>query len=121
MALCYELAGHNPPTLLRGERAIALEGTGPVLGLLPGAQYDDHVLTLEQGDRLLLTTDGVTEAFSPEGEEFGEERLTLAARHGGMSAHAIRTAVMKAVSAFAQDNFHDDASIMVVHVRSNDR
>jgi sigma-B regulation protein RsbU (phosphoserine phosphatase) len=116
MKLTYELAGHNPPLLLRGSEAIPLTGTGPVLGLLPGAVFSDQTLQLQPGDRLLLSTDGVTEAFNPADEEFGEERMIDAARRSGTSAHAMRVGIMREVTVFAQDHFHDDASVMVVAV-----
>lgn len=105
MSLTYELAGHNPPLLLRGEDAILMPGTGPVLGLLPDASYGDNVLQLRPGDCLLLSTDGVTEAFNATEEEFGEQRMIDAARHGGSSAHAIRSQIMREVRAFAEDHF----------------
>jgi sigma-B regulation protein RsbU (phosphoserine phosphatase) len=114
MSLTYELAGHNPPLLLRGQDAIPMPGTGPVLGLLPGARFEDHTLQLQPGDCLLLSTDGVTEAFNAAEEEFGEDRMIEAARHAGTSAHAIRSQIMREVREFAEDHFHDDASVMVI-------
>jgi sigma-B regulation protein RsbU (phosphoserine phosphatase) len=118
MTFTYELAGHNPPFLLRGDQVIPLAGgEGIVLGLFPEAVFADHTVPLHPGDRLVLTTDGVTEAFSPEGEEFGEERLVEVARRAGHSAHAIRVNVMDAVTRFAEGNFHDDASLVIVRVQ----
>ncbi|ADW69861.1 PP2C family protein-serine/threonine phosphatase [Granulicella tundricola] len=122
MTLTYELAGHNSPILLRGKEVITLEGTGPVLGILPNATFEDHTIHLQPGDRLLLTTDGITEAFNPtndEGgeEEFGESRVIAAAQSGQQTAHAIRTNIMTAVTTFAAGNFHDDASLLIVHLQ----
>jgi phosphoserine phosphatase RsbU/P len=116
MTLTYELAGHNPPLLLRGSDVIELTGSGPVLGMLPGATFSDQTIALRVGDLFLLSTDGVTEAFNPAGEEFGEARLIAAARSSAMSAHSIRTAVMHSVTDFAENNFHDDASLLIVQV-----
>ena len=111
----YELAGHNPPVLLRGTHVQHLEGTGPVLGLLPAATFAEQTVLLELGDYLLLTTDGVTEAFSAAEEEFGEDRLIAAARSAmGKSAQAMRSAVMSAVTLYAEGKFHDDASVMAI-------
>ena len=59
---------------------------------------------------------GVTEAFNPEMEEFGEERLIATALRAGGSAHNIRQAAMQDVTEFAQGQFHDDASLMVVRI-----
>ncbi len=116
MTLTYELAGHNPPFLLRGSEIIALPGTGPVLGLIPGAAFADQTIALHPGDRILLSTDGVTEAFNPAGEEFGEDRMIAAANAAPASAHTMRSEIMRTVTAFAEDRFHDDASVMVVRL-----
>ena len=119
MTLTYELAGHNAPILLRGDEVILLEGSGPVLGILPGAEFADQTIALRVGDRVVISTDGVTEAFDASGEEFGEERLIAAARKAGNTAHGIRAEVMREVGKFAQGNFHDDASLMVVCVQGS--
>ena len=70
-------AGHCPPILRHGDGSIeSLAPTRPVLGLA----LDEHVslgaAAVGSGDRLLLYTDGVTEAANDAGEEFGEERLS---------------------------------------------
>lgn len=118
MTLTYELAGHNPPLLLRGPEIVELSGSGPVLGIFAGAVFTDHTISLLAGDQLLLSTDGVTEAFNPAGEEFGEARLVAAARSAASDAHSIRTAIMSSVTEFAQNSFHDDASLLIVQVRA---
>jgi serine phosphatase RsbU (regulator of sigma subunit) len=74
----YVNGGHNPPYLLRATGKIEMLATGgPLLGVLPEAGYEAAALTLGAGDVLLLYSDGVTEARSPEPaeEEFGDERL----------------------------------------------
>jgi stage II sporulation SpoE-like protein len=69
-------AGHNPPFLLRASGKVdRLQGSGPVLGVVPGYLYPVHETRLVEGDTLLLYTDGATESRSPSQEEFGEERL----------------------------------------------
>lgn len=74
--MTYCNAGHNPPLLARSDGKVErLEGGGPVLGILPGLSYQERSCVMEAGDMLLLYSDGVTEAQSPSGEEFGEERL----------------------------------------------
>ena len=76
--LRYANGGHNPPYILRANGSIeALEGAGGlVLGVMPGMRYPDHTVQLQRGDRLVLYTDGVTEAFNPADEAYGVERLT---------------------------------------------
>jgi sigma-B regulation protein RsbU (phosphoserine phosphatase) len=75
-SLEYTNAGHNPPLLIRdGLSPIALDKGGPVLGLLPGADYETGRVDLHIGDVLVLYTDGVVEAENPEGEEYSAQRL----------------------------------------------
>jgi phosphoserine phosphatase RsbU/P len=75
--LRYANGGHNPPYLRRGDgRVEALDGRGGlVLGVMPEAEYPDHTLQLRPGDRLVLYTDGLTEAFNSVNEPYGSERL----------------------------------------------
>jgi sigma-B regulation protein RsbU (phosphoserine phosphatase) len=78
--LRYASAGHNPPRVRRGNStrpAIeSLEGGRDVpLGVVDGTRYTEDTATLRPGDGLLLYTDGITEARSPAGEEFGTSRL----------------------------------------------
>jgi sigma-B regulation protein RsbU (phosphoserine phosphatase) len=73
----YANAGHNPPIWLCGEKRTmtSLRRTGAALGIIEDLLMEDRTIILEHDDFLLLYTDGVTEAFSPEDEAFGEERL----------------------------------------------
>jgi serine phosphatase RsbU (regulator of sigma subunit) len=70
-------AGHNLPVVLRGRtcRLELLRGGGMALGVEEGNRIQRWKTRLEPGDHLVLYTDGVTEAFSPLGEPFGEARL----------------------------------------------
>jgi phosphoserine phosphatase RsbU/P len=68
-------AGHCNPLLIRQHEVIRLEGGGLPLGLFCDGQYAAETVKLNRGDSLLLYTDGLTEARSPEGEEFGEPRV----------------------------------------------
>ena len=75
-SLEYTNAGHNPPLLIRdGLSPMALDKGGPLLGLLPGADYETGRVDLHIGDVLVLYTDGVVEAENPEGEEYSAQRL----------------------------------------------
>ena len=69
-------SGHNPPLMLhRPCRFERIGRGGMALGVEAGARTQSHSYTLEPGELLVMYTDGVTEAFSPDGEMFGEERL----------------------------------------------
>jgi sigma-B regulation protein RsbU (phosphoserine phosphatase) len=73
--LTYSNAGHNPPILVGRGGIRRLETGGLILGLFPHATYEEETLQLEDGDTLVVFSDGVTEALNVAGEEFGEDRL----------------------------------------------
>ena len=74
--LQYTNAGHNYPLLVRADRSVEqLTGSGIVMGLFPTVQYSLQETTLLPGDTLCLFSDGVTEAVTAGGEEFGESGL----------------------------------------------
>ncbi len=77
--LTYCNCGHNPPLVIRGDGAREkLMLTGLPLGVMPDAEYATRAIVLAAGDRLFLYTDGVTEASTEDGAEFGEGRLEAA-------------------------------------------
>ncbi len=81
--LAYSNAGHNPPFLLDAEGKAHFEKRGGVpLGMFRDTRYYEYYATIESGQMLVLYTDGVTEAMSPSGEEYGLDRLVDAARRG---------------------------------------
>jgi phosphoserine phosphatase RsbU/P len=115
--LIYENAGHCPGLLIRGNGAAeSLRGVGAVLGVLPDWIYKDSTVQLERGDKLLLSTDGITEAENSRLEEFGEQRLLEAARACKGSALDTQRAVMQQVTAYCGGNFRDDATLLVLRV-----
>jgi len=115
--LTYENAGHSPGLLLRSDGTTeSLQGGGAVLGALPDWTYQDYVAKLQAGDKLLLSTDGITEAENAKLEEFGEQRLVEAARARDGSALDIQRAIMQQVTTFCGGNFRDDATLLVVRM-----
>jgi sigma-B regulation protein RsbU (phosphoserine phosphatase) len=69
-------AGHNPPLLLKTDGTTEqLPTAGLMLGVFPTVQYKAGVTHFDPGDQLFLYTDGITEAESPEHEEFDVENL----------------------------------------------
>lgn len=115
--IAYSNAGHNPPYLVRAEGSVEeLTGGGPVLGILPGINYDEQVTRLEPGDTIVLFSDGVSEAVNPAEEEFGEERLVALLRENrGLSASALINEVRTKVEEFtAGAPTTDDITLVVI-------
>ncbi|MXQ08266.1 SpoIIE family protein phosphatase [Alphaproteobacteria bacterium GH1-50] len=110
-------AGHPSPLLIRADgRAEYLATYGLPVGLIPGAEYDETVVQLSKGDRLILYSDGLTECPGPDGELLEEEGLrdmVLANRH--LHGEAFVAALTDALGAFAgRTDFPDDLSAMVI-------
>jgi anti-sigma regulatory factor (Ser/Thr protein kinase) len=68
-------AGHNLPYVRTGQGVVELRATGMPLGLMPGMPYDERIYRMERGDVMVLTSDGITEAHSVDGEMYGFGRL----------------------------------------------
>ena len=102
-ALCYCNAGHNPPYLLRiGGAGEMLKPTGIAFGLDADMPYRIEETVLRPGDAMFLFTDGITECFDLEGEEFGNARLDEALEAGrGRAAAELVAGVLAATAAFA--------------------
>ena len=116
-SLVYENAGHCPGLLMRETGEVeSLRGGGAVLGALPDWVYQDYTAQLQPGDKLLLWTDGITEAENAQLEEFGEERLVEAARIEVATALDTQRAIMQRVTVFCGANFRDDATLLVLRV-----
>ena len=115
--LTYSNAGHNPPILLRVDDTLRLEEGGALLGVFPDWKYEQCSIALEAGDRLLLFTDGLSEAENLSGEEFGEGRLIDALRRfRSLPAGEIQSRILNEVREFCHGNFRDDATLLVIAV-----
>jgi phosphoserine phosphatase RsbU/P len=95
-------AGHNPPLIIRAQGGCEqLKGGGPVLGIAPSFEYQEHRTVLGAGDVLVIYSDGVTEAVNPAGAEFEIEGLAAVVRTcGSESAGTIIGEINKALAAF---------------------
>ncbi|MEU8962810.1 MULTISPECIES: PP2C family protein-serine/threonine phosphatase [unclassified Streptomyces] len=115
--------GHPPPVLIRGGRVVdgALERTPqPPMGLparFSKGPRDLHETTLEPGDRVLLYTDGVTEARTPGGGEYGMDRFTdsiiLATASGEPPAESLRR-LIHAILDSEDSDLRDDATMLLI-------
>jgi sigma-B regulation protein RsbU (phosphoserine phosphatase) len=117
----YVSAGHNPPMLFRpdGSRELLDKG-GLILGIMKTmTPYEEGITTFAPGDLLVLYTDGVSEAMSSTGEEWGEDRLEALVRaHQHDTPEDLIDGVVAAVKVHARDTIQSDDITMVV-VRMN--
>ncbi|HKN76469.1 MAG TPA: SpoIIE family protein phosphatase [Candidatus Acidoferrum sp.] len=116
--LQYANAGHNAPILLHSDGSHErLQAGGGVLGVFPKQKFATGATRLVSGDRLILFTDGVTEACDTAEEEFGEVRLLrLLQEHRAAPASALQEKILAAAGEFSQGHWHDDATLLVLAV-----
>ena len=116
--ITYANAGHYLPIVVRHDGSIArLTEGGPVLGVFSDATYEQGHFQISSGDRIVLFTDGVTEARNGDDEEFGEARLIDAAlMNRCCSAPALEARLSECVASFTSDTLQDDATLIVVAV-----
>lgn len=116
--ITYCNAGHNPPLLVKKDGSVErLADGGPVLGVLRSFPFTQHTSRMEDGDLLVLFTDGVTEAEKPgSNEEFGEEGLmNVVQKHLTASVHEILPSLTSEVTAFAGSvTASDDFTAVVI-------
>lgn len=117
-------AGHPEPLLMRDGQLIKSLHIDPGLpfgmDLMPDVGYRVETEQLQPGDRVLLFTDGVTEAPSPTGDRFGEEHLVdLLSRNfaGGLPAPETMRRVVRALLDHQQGRLADDATLMMLEWR----
>ena len=113
----YVNAGHNPPLMRHdGDWGWLKERSGAALGVFEGLPYRTRTLKCRPGDKLLLYTDGVTEAMSMDNEVFGEERLAGVARgRGDRPARDLASSVHAAVQSHERGaEQSDDITILVL-------
>ena len=118
-------AGHNHPLLLRFDQTMEyLAKGGLVLGFLPDQKYAQQTTTLQPGDVLVLYTDGITEARTPDEKAvqeklFGEDRLIQVVKESAsLSAREIQSAILQAVSNHTKNTPQgDDITLVVIKRR----
>jgi len=116
--LRYVSAGHNPPFVLHrdGSHERLREG-GLVLGVFANQSFKSGTVELQSGDRMVLYTDGVTEASNSEDEEFGEDRvLQVLQQDPTRTAVEIQKNILQAAAQFSRGPWQDDATLLVIAV-----
>ncbi|MFZ6027872.1 MAG: SpoIIE family protein phosphatase [Chloroflexota bacterium] len=121
--LLYANAGHNPPLLLQrasGEVQRLITG-GMALGIVENVRIPEEKTVLNRGDFLVFYTDGITEAFSPRDEMYGEERLHLVLRtsreSGVQHTQDILDTIDQSVDRFIEDEVPSDDVTMIALMR----
>ena len=123
----YVNAGHAPP-LIFGTRhhrreVIRLGASGPVIGLMPEGCYVQQRVTLEEGDVLVLFTDGISEAMNANGEEWGDERLMrVIEANRALGARELIDTIMRTTDEFvAGAAQYDDMTLITARVLERGR
>lgn len=117
----YANAGHNPPLWVCAASVKRLTRTGMALGVIEELDIQQQSITLAPGDALVIYTDGITEAFSPDGELFGEARLAETARQSAPNpATDMVERIESAVNAF-MDGIPPADDLTMVALKRNPR
>ncbi len=113
--LSYINAGHLLPILAGSCRGQQLDKGGMPLGMFPEAQFETGTVEMLPGDIVVLYSDGITEATSAIGDEFGEQRLAaLIEAHAKKPLAAIQRLVLDAVSSWSGKELEDDMTLLIV-------
>jgi sigma-B regulation protein RsbU (phosphoserine phosphatase) len=118
--LTYCNAGHNPPLVIAnsgGHLSMRrLECGGPIVGLFEAATFDEETVTLAQGDWLIVFSDGISEAMSASGDEYGESRIVdVVGKNSALEPKQLLEALFADVREFARGAPQsDDITAMVL-------
>ncbi|MFH1943445.1 MAG: SpoIIE family protein phosphatase [bacterium] len=112
----YCNAGHNPPyRVSRDGKATELMAGGIVLGMMADMVFETAAIPIAGGDRIVMFTDGITEAFNQKDEEFGEERVkSLVQECPDLSAQELMDKIVDEVRNFSKGAPQADDITMVV-------
>ena len=114
--LLYANGGHHETILLNNRGEISTFGVSNelALGFFQDAKYTLHKKTINKGDSLFLYTDGIIEAFSPKGEQYGEERLfDILKENSHSSLDQLSNTVVNDVTMFEKDMRFDDITLII--------
>jgi sigma-B regulation protein RsbU (phosphoserine phosphatase) len=116
-------AGHLPPLILRNTKSkegspVMLHPTGAAIGLIEEAEFGEKTIELQNGDLLVLYTDGVTEALNLQNQEFGRERLTVLSRQvNTLPVKEVVQEIRQALEEFSEGKpLADDTTLVVCRI-----
>jgi serine phosphatase RsbU (regulator of sigma subunit) len=112
----YLNCGHIPPVVVTASETLRLEESNLVVGLIPDVKYKSGFCTLKPGERILLFTDGVTEAENLRGEQFGDAELEPILNRAGIDEILFRLAKFQ-----GQQESQDDCTLCELIYRGPDR
>lgn len=116
--LRYVNAGHIPPIWYRSAsgKLERLEAGGTVLGLFDKMTYEEGYVSLEPGDVLVVFTDGISEAWGDNEEEFGEQRVAkVIEKHTALPANELIVTLQEEVDRHTKGNRpSDDCTLVIV-------
>lgn len=110
-------AGHPPPCLKHADGTVEFLKNDPdlFLGAFEDAEFKSHLLTLKDGDELLLYTDGITDALDKEGNAFGDDRLLQTVSASASGLDSLHETILTTVEAHSKgtDQFDDMTSLVL--------
>jgi len=116
--MTYVNAGHTKPYILSCKNQTLKLGhnNDPIVGFMPDLEFCDHSLHLKRGEKLFLYTDGVNEAFSKDGKQFGDKNLAkILDQNRSSNSQIILSSMKNAISDFTKDEEQsDDITILIV-------
>jgi sigma-B regulation protein RsbU (phosphoserine phosphatase) len=121
-AFAYSNAGHNPPLLVHADGSIdLLDKGGLVLGMMKNVPFEEETVQLQPDDRIVMYTDGVTEAMDAHEEEYGEERLLQAIKdHSALRIEALGREIVSQIQSFsAGDQQQDDITLVIIQRKAS--
>jgi sigma-B regulation protein RsbU (phosphoserine phosphatase) len=111
-------AGGVTPLICRGGKILDVEVEGVPLGLLPDREYEETAFQTHPGDMIVLCSDGITDHLSPEGEEFGRERIgRVIADSCHLGPHGVVQTLFDEMDRFNAVKF-DDQTIIALKVKA---
>ncbi|TFB12884.1 hypothetical protein E3V33_03825 [Candidatus Marinimicrobia bacterium MT.SAG.4] len=117
MKLTYCNAGHNPPLRFSETGEVTtLEEGGLIIGMMPGVEYETETIDIVKGDKIVMYTDGITEAEDKEEVEYGEERLiNHIKRNLQLSPEELLGSIVDDVNNHAVDlSSQDDVTLLIL-------